>query len=741
MAGAIDEDTKQTLATGRSAIGGLLSAAQTYLQRVFIVFAVGFLVTFYALQAFIWDALKQDLLYEKMDVTTQQATEIVAVTPFDVILLQAKIGLITGALIALPLLLYYAREPLTERGLWPDQRLPQWQLASLSGLAALLFLGGSVYAYQFFFPIMFNFLAANAVQSGFTPTYSIVKWAQFIVFLGLSFGLAAQLPLAMSGLSYAGIVPYETFRDKWRVAILLIFSFGAVFSPPDPFTQTMWAVPLVGLYVFSLGLSKTLVLSKRASDEVPLRDLLVKRWNHAASVGLLAGTGVYLILRRGGVAALNDLLAAAGSTRRVDPLGGLIAGGMDAQTAALVYAVPLGLLAAGFALFYFRIKALEAVAAGPVAAEGTSPADIDLGALDVGGVQAAPPEAFEALSESEALGLANEAMEADNPEKAQAILDRWDTHQEGAEDDGEAVEATDAAGEAASAEAAPAGAGGNVVSSTAAGMLDPFTEDETTEDDIGGYYHDIAFILDSLTSKAIYLVAAFMAVMAGTFFYLYSGGIRDIKRVFVRRLPETMQDQVDIVTLHPVEALVFEVKFSVLLGIVALLPFVLYWMWPALKERGFAVGDRNVLLVWGGTIVVALLGGSFLGFFYIAPAAISWLAFDSLSSNMIIAYRINSFGWLIIFTTIGIGILAEIPVSMLLFHYGGIVSYDTIRRRWKVIVLGCFVFGAMASPSGLFTMFLLSLPAAFAVLVGMGALWVVTLGGRRVPARESEPAD
>jgi sec-independent protein translocase protein TatC len=117
MAGAIDEDTKQTLATGRSVIGGLLSAAQTYLQRVFIVFAVGFLVTFYALQAFIWDALKRDLLYEKMDVTTQQATEIVAVTPFDVILLQAKIGLIAGALIALPLLLYYAREPLTERGL------------------------------------------------------------------------------------------------------------------------------------------------------------------------------------------------------------------------------------------------------------------------------------------------------------------------------------------------------------------------------------------------------------------------------------------------------------------------------------------------------------------------------------------------------------------------------------------------------------------------------------------------
>ncbi len=49
----------------------------------------------------------------------------------------------------------------------------------------------------------------------------------------------------MTGLSYAEIVPYELFRDKWRHAIVGIFAFGALFTPPDPFTQIMWAVPLV----------------------------------------------------------------------------------------------------------------------------------------------------------------------------------------------------------------------------------------------------------------------------------------------------------------------------------------------------------------------------------------------------------------------------------------------------------------------------------------------------------------
>jgi sec-independent protein translocase protein TatC len=570
---------------------------------------------------------------------------------------------------------------------------------------------------------MFAFLAENAVNAGFQPTYSIAKWTEFIFLLTVSFGLAAQLPLGMSGLALSGVVPYETFRDKWRYAVVGVFVFGAMFSPPDPFTQIMWAVPLIGLYGFSLGLTKLLVLSKRAGEAVPLRSVVRDRWNVVAGTFVLATGAVFAYLTRGGLGTINEALTAVGSSYRFPTAADLGFFGLDPAVGGGVLAVLGGTVVTSVAVFYLRIKALEERMAGegrPAAApEGAAtaaagagdPAEIDLDGLNAAGIRAAPPEAFAALSENEAIEHAERAIEDDDAEKAKAILDRFDeAKEENAEpDDGAAAEDEE--------ETDP-------LTSTATGVVDAFTEDETTEEDVGGYYYDIAFILDSLTSKAIWIVGLFMAVLAGTFIFLYSGGIRKIKNSFLGSMPEGLATEVNIVTLHPVEALIFEIKFSVLLAAVSVLPLVLYFAWPAIEDRGFSVGNRNVLLVWGGSLVGALVGGTLLGFFYIAPTIISALALDALASNMIIAYRINNFGWLVVFTTIGVGVLAEIPVTMWLFDRGGIVSYQLVRDRWRVAVLGFFVLGSVASPKGVFTMFIIAIPATVAYGVGLGALAV-----------------
>lgn len=135
-----------------------------------------------------------------------------------------------------------------------------------------------------------------------------------------------------------------------------------------------------------------------------------------------------------------------------------------------------------------------------------------------------------------------------------------------------------------------------------------------------------------------------------------------------------------------------------------------------------------------------MLLGSLLGFLYIAPAAISWLASDVLDAGMVIAYRISNYGWMIFFFTVGIGILVMVPVTMLLFHQGGIVPYGIFRTRWREFAIAVLAIGAFLSPRGIFTMFLLGVPIIAAYGVGLGSLWLYTLGGRRVP-EAAEPAD
>ncbi len=723
MASALDEDTARTVASGRETVGAMLSSAQSDLKKVFVIFLAGMLGAFFALRMYVWDALKEDILFSQMNEAAREATSVVAVTPFDVILLQVKVGMIAGVLVAIPALVYFSRGALKRRGFWPSESIPRWQIGLVMLLVAVLFVGGAVYAYELFFPIMFSFLAENAVNAGFTPTYSIVKWTEFVFFLTLSFGLAAQLPLAMSGLSLARVVPYETFRDRWRYAVVGIFAFGAFFSPPDPFTQIMWALPLITLYGFSLGITRLAVLSKQAGDTVPVSLVVRKRWNVLAGTVVVTGAALYAYLTRGGLEATNDLLVLAKSSYRFPTAENLSLFGLEATTSAALITAVGTLLVAAVALFLLRIRELRVVAdadrraatrtpQSEISAESHSasagqPTEIDIGELDASAVQAAPVEAFADMTEEEAVGLAREAMDEDNGEKAQAILDRFDEAEEFADEqpDEEEVDESDP------------------ITSTAAGMMDSFTEDETTEEDIGGYYYDIAFILDSLTSKAIWLVGTFMAVLSITFLYLYRGGIGDIRDSFLGSMPEALAAEVDIVTLHPVEALIFEIKFATLLGFVAIIPIALYFAWPAIQSRGISTGgNRNILLVWGGSLFLSLIGGTLLGFFYIAPGIISWLASDALTSSMIIAYRINNFGWLVIFTTIGVGILAMIPVTMWLFARGNIISYETMRRRWRVAVLGFFAIGGFVSPKGVFTMFILAIPASIAFGIGLAPL-------------------
>jgi sec-independent protein translocase protein TatC len=942
VSGAIDEDVVRTVDSGRETLGAMLSAAQGHLQKVFLVFVAGLMLTIWGLRAFVWNRMQTDL-------HTNPNIQVVAVTPFDVILLQVKIGLVVGALVSVPFLLYYARDGLRERDLWIPDRvdLERWKIVLLVLASVLLLLAGAAYAYLLFFPLMLDFLASNAVQAGFEPTYSIVLWAQFIFLLTLSFGLAAQLPLVMSGLAYAEIVPYETFRDRWKYAVIGIFVFGALFSPPDPFTQIMWAVPLLFLYGASLSLARFVVTARVSSEVIGFRRLARERWNLVGGVAVVVGGLVYFVSRGAFSGQYDATLGRLPAPVRPGLFARETLLGLPVEYVLAVVAVVAGLLAGLVALTALLFRALEDLpspeerarrargGAGEVAPASTGdPADFPFDAVSADAIRdTVPAETFAALSEEEALAEARRALrEEEDPDKAEAILDRFDeVHAELAEidlsPDADAAGSDDAADGRSSAgeptAAGPAGtwtldadgplgalvvgrgrvnwadrfgqawnvlaglvvlallaaylgvageylpasaltplvgltglpaeqaallAGGvvglvlatllaaglavswayragtdpsgvdfstlsaeevrtapsrafygvteddasaiagravsegdrekaeavldrfdeildereraearrrhgadeaegdeNVFSRTGAGMASAFTDEEVDEDDIGGYYYDIAFIFESLTSKAFRLVGLFMLVLAGTFVFLYQGGIGALKNTFYAQLPASISPEtVNLVTLHPVEALIFEIKVSTIFAAVATLPLILYYAWPALKERGFARGDRNVLLTWAGSLFVGLLVGSVIGFLVIAPTIISWLAADVARADMVIAYRINNFGWLVFFTTVGVGLLLDIPVTMFLFHRGGLVPYRTMRDRWREVTVTVLAVAALASPQGVFTMFLFGIPIMAAYGLGLGILRVyVALGGKggRPPLVRGQGAD
>ncbi|WP_224448104.1 twin-arginine translocase subunit TatC [Haloprofundus salilacus] len=718
MSSALDEDTRQTLSEGREAAGAMLRSAQKDLQKVFIVFLIGFLGTFYALQLWVWEFLK-NVTEARMNAATAENVRFIAQTPFDVILLQGKISIVAGIIVALPIFVFFSRDALRERGAWPQSPVSLWKLVVLGLMAAALFFAGLVYGYSLFFPIMFKFLAGNAISVGFAPRYSIVKWAQFIFLLTLSFGFAAQMPLAITGLSYSGIVRYETFRDKWRHAVVLIFVFGAFFSPPDPFTQIMWAVPLLVLYGASLYLAKVVVTAKRGSQQINLRRTVRSQWNVVLGFAVLFAGTVNAFYSYGGVDRLNRALAWLGSSYRVVPVAEQLP--YAGETTILVYSAVAGAVGLTLGMLYGVYRDIEATAGSQVGGRAGEPAAIDLTELDAAGVRAAPPEAFADLTEDEAMAHAGAAIDNDDNAKAQAILDRFDEAEATRDEEPESQDGVSVVNDDV----------GDRASRASGTLLEGLTDGERDEDDIGGYYKDVAFILDSLRSRSFLIIGWFMLVLAGTFAWLYSGGIGDIYEGFLSQMPAAFDiDQVNVITLHPVEALIFEVKFSTLVAVIATLPLLAYFAWPALRDRNLVRGHRSVIFGWAGVLLAGLLGGLYLGYNYIAPAVISYLAADALAANVVISYQITDFFWLIFFTTAGIGILADIPVLMVLLNTIGL-SYRRMRGRWREVTVGLLTVAALFTPADIITMFMVTIPLMVAYGIGIALLFVLTLGGRR----------
>mgnify|MGYP000730532281 CR=1 FL=1 len=722
MASALDDDTQRALGEATATGRAMLRSAQKDLQKVFVVFLAAFLGTFYALRLYIWDFLR-GVTESRMRAEVGDSFEIIAQTPFDVILLQAKIGLVVGLLAALPLFLYFGRDALKRRGVWRNLPAARWKIVTVVGFSLALFGGGAAYGYAVFFPVMFSFLAEFGFDAGFAPRYSIVLWTQFIVLLTLSFGLAAQMPLAITGLSYAEIVSYETFRNKWRHAIVGIFVFGAVFSPPDPFTQIMWAIPLIVLYGLSLYLAKVVVTTKRGSDQIDIRTTVRDHWNSLAGLAVVGAVLPFAFYTYGGRNAVNAVFAypLIDSRYRVLPPGeGL---GVDPQTAMAIYGGVVAALLVVGGLAFLVYAGLEVDPDG----EFGDPTAIDLATLDAAGIEAAPPEAFIELTEEEAMGYASAAIEEGEEAKAQAILDRFDE----TADARAAAQNTDSDDGSGADDTGDPGLGDRA-SRAGDSFLSELTDGEQDADDIGGYYTDIAFVAGSLRSKSFRLVATFMLVLAGTFSWFYIGGLGAVRENFLSRMPPGLvgENTLEIITLHPVEALLFMVKFSVLAGVVAVVPMVAYYAWPALRELGAVRGRQSVIFLWVGSLTAGLLGGFALGYLYIAPSIISYLVADARAYDMLLTYRINDFFWLIIFTTAGIGLLVDVPILMLLLNRAGI-PYRAMRTRWREVTVGMLAVGALLTPADIVTMFLVTVPLMAAYGGGLLVLYLVTGGGRR----------
>lgn len=95
--------------------------------------------------------------------------------------------------------------------------------------------------------------------------YSVAAYFSTVTTLILAFAVVFELPLVMWILAAAGVVKPQSFAKLRRYWIIIAFIVAAILTPPDPFTQTLMAIPLV--VFFELGIWGARLLYKDRSAQ------------------------------------------------------------------------------------------------------------------------------------------------------------------------------------------------------------------------------------------------------------------------------------------------------------------------------------------------------------------------------------------------------------------------------------------------------------------------------------------
>ncbi len=125
--------------------------------------------------------------------------------------------------------------------------------------STLLFYGGMAFAYFVVFPMVFGFFVGT-VPEGVTMMTDIKSYLDFVYSMIFAFGLAFELPIALILLAWMGVVDPHKLAKKRPYVVLWVFIVAAFLTPPDVFSQTFLAIPM--LILFEIGL----FVAKRVAD-------------------------------------------------------------------------------------------------------------------------------------------------------------------------------------------------------------------------------------------------------------------------------------------------------------------------------------------------------------------------------------------------------------------------------------------------------------------------------------------
>jgi sec-independent protein translocase protein TatC len=176
---------------------------------------------------------------------------LMAIGPTDTISIFFRVGFVSGAVLAMPVIVYQLLAFVTP-GLYPNER--RTLLLIMPGIMVLFFLGAA-FSYFIMLPVAIGFLQ-NFLGSVIDQEWTIDRYMNFVTRVVFWIGVFFETPLVIAFLARIGLVTGQRLLHYWRHAIVAISIIAAMITPTvDPVNMVIVMIPLIILYFLGVGLA------------------------------------------------------------------------------------------------------------------------------------------------------------------------------------------------------------------------------------------------------------------------------------------------------------------------------------------------------------------------------------------------------------------------------------------------------------------------------------------------------
>ena len=167
-----------------------------------------------------------------------------------------------GVVIGSPVVVYQTWK-FIEPGLYPEERQG---LRFAAVFATFFFALGISFGYLIIAPIALQFFAQFQISDTIVNEFDISKYFSMLITWAFGAGILFELPVVVTVLAKVGVLTQEMLRAGRRYALVIVLVISAFITPPDPWSQVLMAIPLMGLFELSIWL--TGVVERRRAREI-----------------------------------------------------------------------------------------------------------------------------------------------------------------------------------------------------------------------------------------------------------------------------------------------------------------------------------------------------------------------------------------------------------------------------------------------------------------------------------------